>query len=44
MVYHALLQNADGHFDPEAGVFTSISTQFTFEAIPAFVVDLPSND
>lgn len=38
-VYHALYENADGHPDPETGQFTSISTQYKIEAIPAFVVD-----
>lgn len=38
-VYHALYANADGHPDPETGQFTSISTQYRIEAIPAFVVD-----
>lgn len=37
-VYHALYEHADGHPDPETGEFTSISTQFKIEAIPAFVV------
>lgn len=37
-VYYAMHQLADGH--PNAsGEFTSISTQYTFEAIPAFVLD-----
>jgi hypothetical protein len=36
--YHALHEHADGHPD-ESGNFTSISTQFRIEAIPAFVID-----
>jgi hypothetical protein len=38
-VYYALKQNADGHRDPKTGQCTAISTQYKFEAIPAFVVD-----
>lgn len=36
--YHALLEHADGHPDPETGLCTSISTQYRITAIPAFVV------
>lgn len=39
-VYHALYEHADGHPDPETGQFTSISTQYRLQAIPAFVVDV----
>lgn len=38
-IYHALYEHADGHPDPDTGRFTSISTQYKIEAIPAFVVD-----
>ena len=38
-VYQALHKLADGHPDPETGEFTSISIQYRFTAIPAFVVD-----
>lgn len=41
-IYHALLEHADGHFDPELNRCTSISTQFQIEAVPAFVVGIPS--
>ncbi len=37
--YYTLHELADGHPDPETGDYTSISTQYRFEAIPAFVVD-----
>lgn len=37
--YQALLANADGHPDAETGAFTSISTQYRIEALPAFVVE-----
>ena len=37
--YYALKQLADGHRDPKSGQCTSISTQYKFKAIPAFVVD-----
>ena len=36
--YYALKQFADGHRDPVSGQCTSISTQYKFKAIPAFVV------
>ena len=39
-VYHGLRQLADAHPDPENGSCTSISTQYRFAAIPAFVVDV----
>ncbi len=39
-VYASLLENADGHRDPETGRCTSISTQYRFRAIPAFLVDV----
>lgn len=38
-VYEALKNLADGHRDPETGRCTSISTQYHFRAIPAFVMD-----
>ena len=38
-VYEALNKYADGHPDPETGKFTSISTQYRFQAIPAFVIN-----
>jgi hypothetical protein len=37
--YYALKQLADGHRDPKTGMCTSISTQYKFKAVPAFVVD-----
>lgn len=37
--YHAMLQAADGHRDPQTGRCTSISTQYRIRMIPAFVVD-----
>ncbi len=37
--YNALQQYADGDPDPQTGRYTSISTQFHINAIPAFVVD-----
>ena len=37
--YHALYANADGHPDPETGRYTSVSTQYRIEAVPAFVVE-----
>lgn len=42
-IYHALRDLADGHPDPESGRFTSISTQYRIEGVPAFVVDLYSD-
>ena len=39
-IYQALHRYADGHPDPETGRYTSISTQYRFKAIPAFVVDV----
>ncbi len=44
--YHALQAHADGHPDPDSGRYTSISTQYRIEAIPAFIVErgLPSVD
>ena len=41
--YQALLRYADGHPDPESGRYTSISTQYHFKAIPAFVVDVETH-
>lgn len=38
--YQALNRLADGRPDPKTGKFTSISTQYRFEARPAFVVDV----
>ncbi|WP_197460184.1 hypothetical protein [Sphingorhabdus sp. M41] len=39
-VYQALNRLADGHPDNKSGKYTSISTQYRFEARPAFVVDV----
>ncbi len=39
-IYQSLNRLADGHPDPKTGKFTSISTQYRFEARPAFVVDV----
>lgn len=39
-IWQSLHRLADGHADPKTGAFTSISTQYTFEAIPAFIVDV----
>lgn len=39
-VWQSLHGLADGHLDPKTGRFTSISTQYLFEARPAFVVDV----
>ncbi|CAN7630765.1 hypothetical protein LJR225_004855 [Phenylobacterium sp. LjRoot225] len=39
-MYQSLHRLADGHPDPQTGRFTSISTQYQFEARPAFVVDV----
>ena len=38
-IFHALQQLADGDPDPATGRCTSISTQYHFQAIPAFVVE-----
>jgi hypothetical protein len=38
--YYALQQYADGDLDPKTGRYTSISTQYRINAIPAFVVDV----
>lgn len=38
--YYALRRYADGNPDPATGRYTSISTQYRFKAIPAFVVDV----
>ena len=40
--YYALKQFADGHRDPKTGQCSSISTQYRIKAIPAFVVDTPT--
>jgi hypothetical protein len=40
--YYALTRLADGHRDPKTGQCTSISTQYRIKAIPAFVVDTPT--
>jgi hypothetical protein len=42
-MYQALHRLADGHPDPKTGRFSSISTQYRFEARPAFVVDVKTN-
>ena len=39
-VYHALQSHADGYPDPATGKCTAISTQYSIEAVPAFVVDV----
>jgi hypothetical protein len=39
-VYFALYEYADGDPDPQTGRRSSISTQYVFSAIPAFVVDV----
>lgn len=41
--WQALHRLADGHRDPETGRFTSISTQYIFEATPAFIVDIDTS-
>lgn len=41
--FHAVQRLADGHPDPQSGQCTSISTIFSFEAIPAFVLS-PANE
>ena len=38
--WQSLHRLADGRRDPETGHFTAISTQYTFEARPAFAVDV----
>ena len=38
-IYSALYRQADGHYDPEKGSCTSISTQYQISVIPAFVLD-----
>jgi hypothetical protein len=38
-VYYALYEHADGHPDADTGKCTSISTQYTIKAIPAFVIE-----
>lgn len=40
-IWQSLHRMADGHPDPKTGAFSSISTQYRFEARPAFVVDPP---
>ena len=40
--YYAMKQLADGHRDPKTGQCSSISTQYRIKAIPAFVVDTPT--
>lgn len=39
-VWQSLHRMADGHPDTKSGAYTSISTQYRFEARPAFVVDV----
>lgn len=39
-IYFALYEYADGDPDPQTGHCSSISTQYSFSAIPAFVVDV----
>jgi hypothetical protein len=38
--YYALKEHADAFPDPETGLFTAVSTQYEFSAIPAFIVDI----
>jgi len=40
--YYALHAHADGGFDANTGKCTTISTQYKITAIPAFVVDVPT--
>lgn len=42
-VWQALNSLADGHPDPKTGRFSSISTQYIFEAVPAFIVDVDTS-
>lgn len=42
-VYQAMHRLADGHRDPATGKFTSISTQYRFEAVNAFLVDVETS-
>ena len=41
--WQALHGLADGHPDPKTGRYTSISTQYIFEAAPAFIVDVDTS-
>ncbi len=36
-LYHALLSQADGGYDPDTGSCTTISTAYRFDGVPAFV-------
>lgn len=40
--YYAMKQLADGHRDPKSGQCSALSTQYRIKAIPAFVVDSPT--
>ena len=42
-IYYALRRLADGEVDPQTGTRTTISSAFTVEAIPAFIVDAKSD-
>ena len=42
-VYYALKHAADGYPDPKTGECTQISTAFTIEALPAFVLHQPDD-
>lgn len=42
-MYQSLNRMADGDRDPKTGKFTSISTQYRFEAKPAFAVDVETH-
>lgn len=42
-IWQSLHRLADGHPDAKTGRFTSISTQYMFEARPAFVVDVDTS-
>jgi hypothetical protein len=41
-IFQSMQRLADGHRDPATGRYTSISTQYHFLAIPAFIVDAPT--
>lgn len=38
--YHAMYEMADGDYDPETGRCTSLSTQYVFRGVPAFIADV----
>lgn len=41
-LYHAIPRVADGHFDPQRGQCTSVSTVIKFAAVPAFIIAPPA--